>query len=96
MRIKQLQIAVLSLTLLFGGCTSVNIPYEPSHALPANDSAFGRSIQTQVAPHQGQSGFRLFPESAEAFAARAELIRNAQSSIDLQYYIVHDGMIHPA
>ncbi len=91
-RIQKLHIAFLYLTLLLGGCTTINIPHEPSHALPANDSAFGRSIQAQVAPHQGQSGFRLFPESAEAFAARAELIRNAQSSVDLQYYIVHDGI----
>ena len=32
------------------------------------------------------------PNSGEAFRARAELIRNAQSSLDLQYYIVHDGL----
>ncbi|MQG94963.1 phospholipase D family protein [Pseudomonas sp. MN1F] len=92
MRSKQPLFAVLFLTLLFGGCTTPNAPHEPSQALPANGSAFGRSIQAEVAPHQGRSGFRLFPESAEAFAARAELIRNAQSSIDLQYYIVHDGI----
>jgi putative cardiolipin synthase len=91
-RIKQPLLALLLLTLLFGGCTTPNFPHEPSQALPANDSAFGRSIQAQVAPHQGQSGFRLFSDSAEAFAVRAELIRNAQSSIDLQYYIVHDGI----
>jgi putative cardiolipin synthase len=60
--------------------------------LPASDSAFGRSIQAQATPHQGQSGFRLLSDSAEAFNARAELIRNAQSSLDLQYYIVHDGI----
>lgn len=84
-------LALLLLILLSGGCTTPEVALEPSQALPADDSAFGRSIQAQVAPHQGQSGFRLFPDSAEAFAARAELIRNAQSSIDLQYYIVHDG-----
>ena len=44
---------------LFGGCTTLNVPHEPSQALPASGSAFGRSIQAQVAPHQGQSGFRL-------------------------------------
>lgn len=92
MRSKQPLFAVLLLTVLIGGCTTLNAPHEPSQALPANDSPFGRSIQAQVAPHQGRSGFRLLPESAEAFAARAELIRNAQSSIDLQYYIVHDGI----
>lgn len=46
----------------------------------------------QAAPYQGRSGFRLLPNSGEAFRARAELIRNAQSSLDLQYYIVHDGL----
>ncbi len=65
---------------------------EPSQALPANDSAFGRSVQAQAAPHQGQSGFRLLSDSTEAFTARAELIRNAQRSLDLQYYIIHDGI----
>ena len=78
--------------MLFGGCTTLNVPNEPSQALPASDSAFGRSIQAQAAPHQGQSGFRLLSDSTEAFSARAELIRNAQSSLDLQYYIVHDGI----
>jgi len=80
------------LAVLFGGCTTLNVPNEPSQALPASDSAFGRSIQAQAAPHQGQSGFRLLSDSTEAFSARAELIRNAQSSLDLQYYIVHDGI----
>ncbi|MFJ3367051.1 phospholipase D family protein [Pseudomonas sp. NPDC086251] len=92
MRIKQPLLPLLLLALLFGGCTTLDVPHEPSQALPASNSAFGRSIQAQVAPHQGQSGFRLLSDSAEAFNARAELIRNAQSSLDLQYYIVHDGI----
>lgn len=91
-RNKQPVLAVLLLTVLINGCTTPNVLHELSQALPAYTSAFGRSIQAQVAPHQGQSGFRLLSDSTEAFAARAELIRNAQSSIDLQYYIVHDGI----
>lgn len=70
----------------------MDVPREPTQALPAADSAFGRSIQAQAAPYQGRSGFRLLPNSGEAFRARAELIRNAQTSLDLQYYIVHDGL----
>ena len=70
----------------------MEVPREPSQAMPAADSSFGRSIQAQAAPYQGRSGFRLLPNSGEAFRARAELIRNAQSSLDLQYYIVHDGL----
>ncbi len=75
-----------------GGCATLDVPRVPSEALPATQSAFGRSIQAQAAPYQGRSGFRLLPNSSEAFMARAELIRNAQTSLDLQYYIVHDGI----
>lgn len=85
----------LPLLLLLGllaGCATSQVPYRPSQVLPANDSGFAQSIRDQAAAHQGRSGFRLLPNSTEAFMARAELIRNAQSSLDLQYYIVHDGI----
>ena len=91
-RIRQPLLALLLLASFLGGCATLNVPREPSQALPAADSAFGRSIQAQAAPYKGQSGFRLLADSAEAFTARAELIRHAQSSLDLQYYIVHDGI----
>ncbi|AIL64281.1 phospholipase D/transphosphatidylase [Pseudomonas alkylphenolica] len=83
---------LLSLMLGLSGCASVSQPRQVTQALPASDSAFGRSVQRQASAYEGRSGFRLLPNSNEAFRARAELIRNAQSSIDLQYYIVHDGL----
>jgi putative cardiolipin synthase len=82
----------LLLTLLLAGCATTRLPHEFSEAIPASESAFGRSIQAQAAQHEGRSGFRLLPNSSEAFRARAELIRNAQKSIDVQYYIVHNGL----
>jgi len=78
--------------LLLQGCSSLDVPRPHSEVLPAGQSAFGRSVAEQVAAHRGLSGFRLLPNSGEAFRARAELIRNAQTSLDLQYYIVHDGL----
>ncbi|MEB0205048.1 phospholipase D family protein [Pseudomonas sp. CCC3.1] len=83
---------MLLFALCLGGCSTLEVNRAPSQSLPASDSAFGRSIQAQAAPYQGRSGFRLLPNSSEAFRARAELIRNAQTSLDLQYYIVHDGL----
>jgi putative cardiolipin synthase len=83
---------LLTLLLALNGCASVSAPRDVSQALPANESAFGRSVQRQAAAYDGRSGFRLLPNSNEAFRARAELVRNAQSSIDLQYYIVNDGL----
>ncbi|WP_160108509.1 phospholipase D family protein [Pseudomonas izuensis] len=92
MRVRQPLLALVLLASFLGGCTSLDVQREPSQALPASASAFGRSVQAQAAPHEGKSGFRLLSDSTEAFTARAELIRNAQSSLDLQYYIVHDGI----
>ncbi|WP_194788745.1 phospholipase D family protein [Pseudomonas sp. UFMG81] len=92
MRLQQVQPALLALLLGLSGCASTGTPRDVSQALPASESAFGRSVQRQAAPYEGRSGFRLLPNSNEAFRARAELIRNAQGSIDLQYYIVHDGL----
>ncbi|MGF6201142.1 phospholipase D family protein [Pseudomonas laurylsulfatiphila] len=92
MRVRQPLLALVLLASFLGGCASLDVQRVPSQALPASDSAFGRSVQAQAAPYKGQSGFRLLSDSTEAFTARAELIRNAQSSLDLQYYIVHDGI----
>ncbi len=81
-----------TLLLALAGCAQVTPARDTSHALPASESALGRSIQREAAAHDGRSGLRLLPNSTEAFHARAELLRNARSSIDLQYYIVHDGL----
>ncbi|MEJ5865299.1 phospholipase D family protein [Pseudomonas farsensis] len=92
MRLQRAVPLLLALLLGLAGCATVSTPRNVSQALPASDSAFGRSVLRQAAPYQGRSGFRLLPNSNEAFRARAELIRNAQTSIDVQYYIVHDGL----
>jgi putative cardiolipin synthase len=82
----------LLLALLLVGCASHPAPSE-SYSVAPDASPLGRRIQQLAAeqPH-GYSGFRLLPESTEAFAARTEMIRAAQLSLDVQYYIVHDGM----
>ncbi|WP_295478501.1 phospholipase D family protein [uncultured Pseudomonas sp.] len=82
----------LWVTLGLGGCAHHPQNDEPSQALPAAQSSFGRSIQALAEPQAGRSGFRLLANSSEAFHARAELIRMARTSLDLQYYIVHDGL----
>jgi putative cardiolipin synthase len=82
----------LLVALCVTGCAHVGTENQPSQATQPQASAFGRSIQAMAKPHEGRSGFRLLPDSSDAFKARAELIRNARTSLDLQYYIVHDGL----
>ncbi len=82
---------LLLVLICLAGCTTP-LPRQPSQVLPAQASPFGTAILARADAHVGQSGFRLLPSSHEAFLARAELIRAAQRSLDLQYYIVHDGL----
>ena len=78
--------------LALAGCSSTPAPHTYSEMLRPQTSSFGRSVLAEAQAHPGQSGFRLLPNSGEAFRARAELIRNAKTSLDLQYYIVQDGL----
>ena len=79
--------------LLLAGCATQDVPRPDSYALPAQDSPLAQALR-QLAAHQppGHSGFRLLSASTEAFAARMKMIGAAQVSLDVQYYIVHDGL----
>jgi putative cardiolipin synthase len=60
---------------------------------PFGGQALKSRIKTLVqAAVPGQSGFRLLLSGQEAFSARAETIAQATETIDLQYYITHDGI----
>lgn len=48
---------------------------------------YAQAIQPMLAQHPQQSGVRPLIDAREAFAARMLLARNAQYSLDLQYYI---------
>ena len=82
---------LLLILLTLAGCASAPPP-EPSHVLPVQGTRLDNQISKQAAAHPGQSGFHLLASSVDAFLARAELIRKAQRSLDIQYYIVHDGL----
>lgn len=87
-----MRILVLLVLLCLAGCTG-QVPRQPSAALPAQGTWLGATVQAAAGRHPaGQSGFRLLSDGNEAFAARAELLRHAQRSLDLQYYIAHDGL----
>ena len=67
---------------------------DEAHATPTdNDATLKSRIQSRVdSALAGQSGFRLLLSGHEAFSARAEAITCATETLDLQYYITHDGV----
>jgi cardiolipin synthase C len=79
------------------GCASLpaNDPHPPSQAFAAPDqTALGQFVQQRrVRDHaRSDSGFALLSGVDPAYDARVSLLREAQKSIDLQYYAIHaDG-----
>jgi phosphatidylserine/phosphatidylglycerophosphate/cardiolipin synthase-like enzyme len=79
------------------GCASLpaNDPHPPSQAFAAPEqTALGQFVQHRRAQDHARSdsGFALLSGVAPAYDARVSLIREAQKTIDLQYYAIHaDG-----
>ncbi|HWS27007.1 MAG TPA: phospholipase D family protein [Xanthomonadales bacterium] len=85
----------LILTLALAGCASAIRDSDKSaeSALQKrDDTALGRRIAPALAAHPGQTGMRLVSSNLDAFALRMLGARQAEVSLDLQYYIWHDDL----
>ncbi|MFQ3230047.1 phospholipase D family protein [Reinekea sp.] len=58
----------------------------------AEQTRLGSAIAPLSSQHQQLSGIRLLESPEDAFAARVLLAQNAQKTLDLQYYIWHEGI----
>lgn len=84
---------LLVAVLFLAGCAGQVSPAPPSHALLDHSSELAQRVDTLASDQpSGTSGFRLLAESEDAFIARMQMIRHASTSLDVQYYIVHDGL----
>jgi putative cardiolipin synthase len=85
------------LLVLLAGCASLPAPtpQPPSHALAdVSDTALGRIAAASLpADDTTLSGFRLLPEGPTAFQARLALARQAQKSLDVQYYLIGNDKV---
>ncbi|RZI97652.1 MAG: phospholipase D family protein [Variovorax sp.] len=87
---------VLAAAAFMGGCASLPPPPAPSaptHAIEDGATTFLGKMAAKDAPVMADgsaplSGFRLMPEAAFAFDARLALARNAEKSLDVQYYLI--------
>jgi putative cardiolipin synthase len=86
------RLVLLTVAVAMGGCAVL-----PSHV--ERPSSFARSdvADTQLAriaaastpeDQRELSGFRLLPDGAQAFDARIALIRRAEKTLDVQYYVI--------
>src|SRR5262249_45872759 len=65
-----------------------DVPKTPSTAFSQPETTkLGKAVAAQSKQHPGESGFRLLPHGDDGLLLRTELIRAAERSIDVQYYI---------
>jgi putative cardiolipin synthase len=87
-------LAAMLATALLVGCASLP-PAGPRQASAAiingAETSLGR-LAAKGAPKDApsMSGFRLLPEAGFAFEARVALMRHAERSIDMQYYLIRN------
>ncbi|MGC3962714.1 MAG: phospholipase D-like domain-containing protein [Rhodocyclaceae bacterium] len=79
----------LALALLqAAGCATIpDIQQGPPSQAIAPDPA-SPLAQRYAGDHNGQSGFALIGDGADAFALRVSMIEQARHTLDLQYYII--------
>ena len=89
---------LLTIAVALGGCAALpgRVERPASHAL---DDVAGTTLAKIAAASTaaasadagpGASGFRLLADGADAFDARLALIRRAEKSLDVQYYLIAD------
>jgi len=61
----------------------------PVEILHEPNSALTQPFASAALTHNGASGFRLYSVGVDGLLLRLELIAQAKSSLDLQYYIFH-------
>jgi putative cardiolipin synthase len=83
-------IAILALAL--AGCTTLPpgpaAPKAGSFALQTpEDTSLGRQFIEESRRHEGRSGFQIINSGADGLIVRVQLVRAAERTIDMQYYI---------
>lgn len=89
-------VALVGLGLAFaGGCSTLPSLEGRSRTMAPTDTGttrLGQALAPRVAANSGNSGIHLLADPRDAFAARALLVRAADRTLDVQYYIWHRDM----
>lgn len=85
---------MLALLAFVPGCAMLPPHVERPHsaAIPASAGELLGRISAQSVPANQSSGFRPLPMSPWSMDARLTLVAQAQKSLDLQYYLLHNDV----
>jgi putative cardiolipin synthase len=93
MEVPTFRVVLLALVFgLVGGCAVLppgsDFPKAASAALTDPDQTrLGRQFESSARDHGGTSGFRIISVGVDGFVTRAEMIKSAERTLDLEYYI---------
>ena len=95
--IRTIRYTLLTITLTLGtGCASIDFDYPREESFADSDtegSFLGKALTDGVdGKPAGQSGFYPFADGLDSLAIRLLLAQRAERSIDLQYYLIKDGI----
>ena len=88
-------LSCLFFIVLLSGCASLPTDFERTQSFVIKDTAnthLGRDIEPVVAERPGKSGFHALSDGTDAFLARLQLVKNAEKTLDVQYYIWHNDL----
>jgi putative cardiolipin synthase len=94
MSIRRAGLALMFLIALLGsGCASLppgaDFPKAASKALMSPEQTqLGRQLAASASKHPGLSGFRLLAVGLDSFQLRMDLVRAAERTLDLQYFLI--------
>ncbi len=90
--VRAARVLVASLGVALAGCAGLPVPVERGESHAIADVAATSLGRTAAASRQADardlSGFRLLPDGDDALEARIALIRGAEKSVDVQYYLI--------
>lgn len=87
---------VLFVFTVVSGCASLpdnTNRFESFAFTDTENTASGKAVAEKRKQHADQDGFYLLDNGLDAFVARAVLTRQAERSIDLQYYLYHKDLV---
>jgi putative cardiolipin synthase len=82
--------------LLLAACSSLppaadRAKTDSSALAQPEQTALGRAVAARSREQKGLSGFRFLASGAEGFFTRMQLLKSAQRTVDIQYFLFEDG-----